>query len=162
MPQVAPAILPAALDAAEGVFHGLSDFGDVGYLVPDAFVSHRCCEIAGGDEEDVDVFDFEDFVEVLIGDDVFDEDDEQGVVVGQLHVVGDAVALSAGVVASSADGRELAAEDDVLGFFGGVDVWDGDGLGSAIECAVDEALGVFVDADHWGQSPEVAGAGEIS
>ena len=83
-------------------------------------------------------------------------------VVGQLHVVGDAVSLSAGVVASSADGRELAAEDDVLGFFGGVDVWDGDGLGSAIEGAVDEALGVFVDADYGGQSPEVAGAGEVA
>ena len=63
------------------------------------------------------------------------------------------MSLSAGIVASSADGRELAAEDDVLGFFGGVDVRDGDGLGSAIECAVNEALGIFVDADYWGQSP---------
>ena len=96
--------------------------------------------------------DFEDFVEVLVGDDVFDEDDEQGVVVGQLHVVGDSMALSAGVVASPADGRELASENDILRFFGGVDVGDGDCLGSAIEGAIDEALGIFVNADY-GVSP---------
>ena len=44
----------------------------------------------------------------------------------------------------------------------GVDVGDGDGLGSAVECAVDQALGIFVDPDHWGQSPEVAGARQVA
>ena len=73
-------------DALVGVIHGFYDVG----VVDVAFVSHGCGEVAGGYEVDVDVVDGEDFVEVFVGDDVFDEDYEQGVVVGDVHVVGDA------------------------------------------------------------------------
>jgi len=150
------------LDAAEGIFHGFGNLRDVGYLIPDALVSHRCGEIAWSDEEDVDIVDLKDFVEVLVGNDVFDENDQQRVVVGQLHVVWYAVPLSTGVVSSPADGRELPAEDDVLRFCGGIDVGDGDRLGSAIECAVDQSLRIFIDPDHRSQTPEVAGARQVT
>ena len=125
-------------------------------------MSHGCGEVARRDEEDVDVVDFQNLVEVLVGDDVFDEDYEQGVVVGFEHVVGDAVALSAGVCAAFSDGWEFAAIDDVAGFGGVVDMRDDDALCAAVEGAVYQSLGVGVDADYWRYPPEVACAGEVA
>ena len=71
-------------DAAVGVVHCFDDV----WVVDVAFVPHGGGEVSGGDKEDVDVVDSEDFVEVFVGDDVFEEDDQEGVVVGYVHEVG--------------------------------------------------------------------------
>ena len=131
-------------------------------MVDVSFVPHRCGEVAGGDEEDVDMVHFQNFVQIFVGDDVFEEDDEKGVFVRNVHEVGNAETLSTGVAAALADGWELATVDDVLSLCGVVDVGHDDALGTAVQSSIDQALVVVIDPANGCEPPEVAGAGEVS
>ena len=105
-------------DALERLVDGLLHLGVAGL----ADQAHRGGEIGRRHVEHVDVVDLEDRIEVLDRLDVLDQRDQRGVVVGDLEVVGHAVALAAREQAAPADRRELRRLDERPGIVRGVDV----------------------------------------
>ena len=127
-----------------------------------ADMPHRCRKVRGRDEKHADAVHIEDFVEIAPSLDVFDERDQQGFVIGAREIVANPVALAAGEQPALAEGRELAAGNDVLRVCAGIHVGYDDGLRPAIQRSVDQALLVAVDPNHRSHAPDVARAGQVA
>ena len=114
-----------------------------------ARVAHRLGEVAGGDEEDVDVLRLQDVVEVVEGFQLLQHDDDHGLLVRPPRVVVHDLAegRAAAGEAPVPDRRELRVAHHRLGLGPGVDVGDLDAAGAAVEGARDRGRVVALDPD---------------
>ena len=124
-------------------------------------MAHALRQVARRHEEDVDVVHGQDIRQVVDGDDVLDEDDDEGLVVGLGQVVVHAVSLTAGVRAAGADGAKLRRVDHRPRLGGGVYMGDYDPLRPYVEGPVYDPGDIQIDAHDRGHAPDVACAGDV-
>ena len=112
-------------------------------------VAHRLGEVAGGDEEDVDVLRLQDVVEVVEGLHLLQHHDDHGLLVRPPRVVVHLLAegRAAAREAPVSDRRELRVAHHRLGLGPGVDVGDLDAAGAPVEGARDGGRVVALDPD---------------
>ena len=94
-----------------------------------AQMPHRLRQVAGRDEEYVNMIDGQNLSQVVDRNDVFDQDNDQRLVVGPVYIVRDAVSLAARVHAPPAGRMELGRVDHRLGLFDRID------MGTTSPCA---------------------------